>query len=38
MDRIEHRFDLLIVDEVHQFGCGFHDEALEMALGMRGSA
>jgi superfamily II DNA or RNA helicase len=32
MDRIGHRFDLLIVDEVHHFGCGFRDEALEMAL------
>jgi superfamily II DNA or RNA helicase len=32
MDRIGHRFGLLIVDEVHHFGCGFRDEALEMSL------
>jgi superfamily II DNA or RNA helicase len=32
MDRIGARFGLLIVDEVHHFGCGFRDEALEMAL------
>jgi superfamily II DNA or RNA helicase len=32
MDRIGHRFRLLIVDEVHHFGCGFRDEALEMTL------
>jgi superfamily II DNA or RNA helicase len=32
MHRIGHRFGLLIVDEVHHFGCGFRDEALEMAL------
>jgi superfamily II DNA or RNA helicase len=32
MDRIGSRFGLLIVDEVHHFGCGFRDEALEMAL------
>ena len=32
LDRIGHRFRLLIVDEVHHFGCGFRDEALEMTL------
>ena len=32
MDRLGHRFDLLVVDEVHHFGCGLRDEALEMAL------
>jgi len=32
MDRVGHRFSLLVVDEVHHFGCGFRDEALEMAL------
>jgi len=32
MDRLGARFDLLIVDEVHHFGCGFRDEALEMTL------
>jgi superfamily II DNA or RNA helicase len=32
MDRIGSRFGFLIVDEVHHFGCGFRDEALEMAL------
>jgi superfamily II DNA or RNA helicase len=32
MDRVGSRFGLLIVDEVHHFGCGFRDEALEMAL------
>jgi superfamily II DNA or RNA helicase len=32
MDRLGHRFDLLVVDEAHHFGCGLRDEALEMAL------
>lgn len=32
MDRLGHRFDLLVLDEVHHFGCGLHDEALEMSL------
>ena len=31
MPRIGNRFDLLVVDEVHHFGCGHRDEALEMA-------
>ena len=30
MSRIGHLFELLIVDEVHHFGNGFRDEALEM--------
>lgn len=32
MDQLGHRFDLLIVDEVHHFGGGLRDEALEMAI------
>ena len=32
MHEIGDRFDLLIVDEVHHFGGGLRDEALEMAL------
>jgi superfamily II DNA or RNA helicase len=32
MDDLGARFGLLIVDEVHHFGCGFRDEALEMTL------
>lgn len=32
MDRLGHRFDLLVIDEVHHFGCGLRDEALEMSL------
>jgi len=32
MERLGHRFDLLIVDEVHHFGTGLRDEALEMAV------
>jgi superfamily II DNA or RNA helicase len=31
MDRLGNRFDLLVVDEVHHFGCGVRDEALEMS-------
>jgi superfamily II DNA or RNA helicase len=31
MPRIGNRFDLLVVDEVHHFGAGHRDEALEMA-------
>jgi superfamily II DNA or RNA helicase len=32
MDRLGNRFDLLIVDEAHHFGCGVRDEALEMSI------
>jgi superfamily II DNA or RNA helicase len=32
MDQLGHRFDLLIVDEVHHFGGGLRDEALEMSI------
>jgi superfamily II DNA or RNA helicase len=32
MERLGHRFDLLVLDEVHHFGCGLRDEALEMSL------
>jgi superfamily II DNA or RNA helicase len=32
MSRLGNRFDLLVVDEVHHFGCGLRDEALEMSL------
>jgi superfamily II DNA or RNA helicase len=32
MDHLGTHFDLLIVDEVHHFGCGFRDEALEMTI------
>jgi superfamily II DNA or RNA helicase len=32
MDHLGARFDLLVVDEVHHFGYGFRDEALEMSL------
>ena len=32
MDQLGDRFDLLIVDEVHHFGSGLRDEALEMTL------
>src|SRR5439155_1277599 len=28
MDRLGNRFDLLVVDEAHHFGCGLRDEAL----------
>ena len=30
MDRLGDRFDLVIVDEVHHFGCGLRDETLEI--------
>jgi superfamily II DNA or RNA helicase len=30
MDVLGNRFDLLVLDEVHHFGAGAHDEALEM--------
>ena len=32
MDQLGARFDLLIVDEVHHFGAGLRDEALEMTI------
>ena len=32
MNELGDRFDLLIVDEVHHFGSGLRDEALEMAI------
>ncbi len=32
MHRLGHRFDLLVIDEVHHFGTGIRDEALEMSL------
>jgi len=32
MHRLGRHFDLLVVDEVHHFGCGLRDEALEMSL------
>src|SRR5437016_5074196 len=32
MDRLGNRFDLLVVDEAHHFGCGLRDEALEMSV------
>ena len=32
MDRLGNRFDLLVVDEAHHFGCGLRDEALEMSI------
>jgi len=35
MPRIGNRFDLLIVDEAHHFGCGVRDEALEMCIARR---
>lgn len=31
MDQLGNRFDLLVVDEVHHFGSGVRDEALEMS-------
>lgn len=33
MDRLGNRFDLLVIDEAHHFGCGLRDEALEMSIG-----
>jgi superfamily II DNA or RNA helicase len=35
MPRIGNRFDLLVVDEAHHFGCGVRDEALEMCVAPR---
>jgi superfamily II DNA or RNA helicase len=35
MPRIGNRFQLLIVDEAHHFGCGVRDEALEMCVASR---
>jgi superfamily II DNA or RNA helicase len=35
MPRIGDRFDLLVVDEAHHFGCGIRDEALEMCVASR---
>ena len=35
MPRIGDRFDLLVVDEAHHFGCGVRDEALEMCVANR---
>lgn len=32
MDRLGNRFDLLVVDEAHHFGCGVRDEAIEMSI------
>jgi superfamily II DNA or RNA helicase len=32
MHCLGNRFDLLVVDEAHHFGCGVRDEALEMSL------
>lgn len=32
MPTLGHRFQLLVVDEVHHFGAGLRDEALEMAI------
>ena len=32
MERIGNRFDLLIIDEMHHFGIGCRDEALEMSI------
>jgi superfamily II DNA or RNA helicase len=31
MSRLGHRFELLVVDEAHHFGCGLRDEILEMS-------
>ena len=33
MDKLGNRFDMLVVDEAHHFGCGVRDEALEMSIG-----
>jgi superfamily II DNA or RNA helicase len=35
MPRLGHRFGLLVVDEVHHFGAGVRDEALEMCAAPR---
>jgi superfamily II DNA or RNA helicase len=35
MERFGHRFELLVVDEVHHFGNGVRDEALEMCVAPR---
>lgn len=35
MPQIGHRFDLLVVDEVHHFGAGVRDETLEMCVAER---
>jgi superfamily II DNA or RNA helicase len=35
MPRIGNRFELLVVDEAHHFGCGVRDEALEMCIAGR---
>jgi superfamily II DNA or RNA helicase len=35
MQRFGHRFQLLVVDEVHHFGSGVRDEALEMCVAPR---
>ncbi len=32
MGRLGHHFELLVVDEVHHFGCNQRDEALEMSI------
>jgi superfamily II DNA or RNA helicase len=32
MGRLGNRFDFLVVDEVHHFGCNLRDEALEMSI------
>jgi len=32
MDQLGNRFDLLVIDEAHHFGCGLRDEALEMSI------
>jgi len=36
MGRFGHRFQLLVVDEVHHFGCDLRDEALEMSIAPAG--
>jgi len=35
MPRVGNRFELLVVDEAHHFGCGARDEALEMCIASR---
>jgi hypothetical protein len=37
MGRLGHRFELLVLDEVHHFGCNLGDEALEMSIAAAGS-